>query len=53
MPIWSKKTSGSTSDNCGHLGLTFGRSQLLLYAFSWFNGKSTVSLVDTSGISLW
>lgn len=27
LPIWSKKTSGSTIDNCGHLGLIFGRNE--------------------------
>jgi len=48
---WNKKTTGST--NCGHLGLTFGRSESMLYAFSWFNSLSTVSLLDTDGNSIW
>jgi hypothetical protein len=50
---WIKNSSGSTSDNCGHLGLTFGRGELLLYAFSWFNSLSTVSLLDISGNPIW
>ena len=25
-PAWIKKTKGSDSKNCGHLGLVFGRS---------------------------
>ena len=25
----------------------------MLYAFSWYNGKSTVSLLDTIGNSFW
>jgi hypothetical protein len=50
---WSKKTIGSNSNNCGHLGLSFGRSESVLYAFSWFNGLSTVSLLDTAGNSIW
>jgi len=48
---WTKKTIGVT--NCGHLGLTFGRSESVLYAFSWFNSLSTVSLLDTAGNSIW
>jgi hypothetical protein len=48
---WTKKTTGST--NCGHLGLTFGRSESVLYAFSWFNSLSAVSLLDTAGNSIW
>ena len=35
----------------GHLGLTFGRGQLLLYAFSWYDSKATLSLLDISGNS--
>jgi hypothetical protein len=50
---WTKMTSGSSSTNCGHLGLTFGRSESVLYAFSWFNSLSTVSLLDTAGNSIW
>jgi hypothetical protein len=38
-PSWTKKTTGT--NNCGHLGLKFGRSESLLYAFSWFNSLST------------
>ena len=49
--IWIKKTIGSTATNCGHLGLAFGRSEAFLYAFSWYDGKSTVSLLDTNGNS--
>ena len=50
---WIKKTSGSTINNCDHLGLVFGRTNSFLYAFSWYNGKSTVSLLDTNGNSHW
>jgi hypothetical protein len=50
---WIKKTIFSTYVNCGHLGLTFGRGEQLLYAFSRFNSKSTVSLLDISGNSIW
>ena len=35
------------------MGLVFGRSELFLYAFSWYNGLATVSLLDTAGNSLW
>jgi hypothetical protein len=48
---WIKQTTGTT--NCGHLGLTFGRGEQLLYAFSWFNSLSTVSLLDISGKPIW
>ncbi len=51
--IWTKKTIGSDTTNCGHLGLTFGRSESVLYAFSWFNSLSTVTLLDTAGNSIW
>lgn len=50
-PIWIKKTIGTES--CGHLGLVFGRSESLIYAFSWHNGFSTVSLIDSNGNSIW
>ena len=52
-PVWILKTLGSSNTNCGHLGLAFGRSESFLYAFSWYNGKSTVSLLDTDGTSKW
>jgi hypothetical protein len=50
---WIKKTIGSSFNNCGHLGLAFGRSEAFLYAFSWYDSKSTVSLLDTDGNSIW
>jgi hypothetical protein len=50
---WIKKTIGISGTNCGHLGLVFGRTESLLYAFSWYDGKSTVSLLDSDGISKW
>ena len=49
--VWIKNTLGTT--NCGHLGLVFGRSELFLYAFSWYDSLSTVSLLDTNGNSKW
>ena len=50
-PVWRNQTLGTT--NCGHLGLVFGRTESLLYAFSWYNGLSTVSLLDIDGNSKW
>ncbi len=50
---WIKKTVGSSFSNCGHLGLIFGKTENLLYAFSWYNGLSTVSLLDSDGNSIW
>jgi hypothetical protein len=50
---WTKKTIGSSSTNCGHLGLTFGRSESVLYSFSRFNTLSTVTMLDTAGNSIW
>jgi hypothetical protein len=50
---WTKKTIGSDTTNCGHLGLTFGGTESMLYAFSWFNSLSTVTLLDTAGNSIW
>jgi hypothetical protein len=50
---WTKKTTGSSTSNCGHLGLTFGRDESMLYAFSWYNSLSTVTLLDTNGNSIW
>ena len=48
---WTKKTTGT--NNCGHLGLSLGRSESVLYAFSWFNSLSTVTMLDTAGNSIW
>ena len=50
---WTKKTVGSNPNNCGHLGLTFGRGEHLFYVFSWYNSLSTVSLLDINGNSIW
>jgi hypothetical protein len=50
---WTLKTAGSSTNNCGHLGLTFGRGESVLYAFSRYNRLSTVTLLDTAGNSLW
>ncbi len=50
---WIKKTIGSDMNNCGHLGLTFGRGEYFLYAFSRFNDLSTVTLLDIAGNSIW
>ncbi len=33
--------------------MTFGRSESVFYAFTYFNYLSTVSLLDTSGNSIW
>jgi hypothetical protein len=50
---WTKKTVGTSTNNCGHLGLTFGRSEALLYAFSRYNVLSTITLLDIAGNSKW
>jgi len=56
-PVWAKKTLSSTSllpwADCSHLGLAFGRDENFLYAFSWYNAKSTISLLDSNGLSYW
>ena len=51
--VWVKKTIGNSYSNFGHQGLVFGRSESLLYAFSWYNGSSTVSFLDADGNSKW
>ena len=50
-PVWKRRTHGT--NHYGHLGLVFGRSESFLYSFSWIDGESTVSLLDTNGISKW
>ncbi len=50
-PVWIKETI--LPNNCNHLGLVFGREQKFVYAFSWYNSLSTVSLIDTDGNSKW
>jgi hypothetical protein len=53
-PTWIKETAGgSTTSNCGNLGLTLGRQELLLYAFSFYDSLSTVTLLDIDGNSKW
>jgi hypothetical protein len=53
-PVWAKKTLKSTAvDDCSNLGLAFGRGENFLYAFSWYNSKSTISLLDSNGIAYW
>jgi len=53
-PVWAKKTLASTyMDDCSNLGLAFGRGENFLYAFSWYNSKSTISLLDTNGLAYW
>ncbi len=49
-PIWAKM---SLANGGGNLGLTFGRGELLLYAFSWYNNMATISLLDIAGNSKW
>jgi hypothetical protein len=51
-PTWYLKTVGNVN-NCGHLGLKFGRNENLLYAFSRINAFSTIILLDIHGNSLW
>ncbi len=52
-PIWAKSTIVTSSGSGGHLGLTFGREESILYAFSWFNSMATLSLLDIDGNSKW
>lgn len=51
--IWMKKTVYTLGFNCDHLGLVFGRLENQIYAYSWHNGQSTISLLDTDGNSKW
>ncbi len=46
---WIKKTLGTSA--CGHMGLDLGRNESFLYAYSQYNGISTLSLIDTNGNS--
>ncbi len=53
---WIKKTIGSFAVNCGHMGLTFGRGESFLYAFSFYYNTISdyvVTLLDTNGNSIW
>jgi len=50
---WTKKTIGSNTTNCGHLGLTFGRGESVMYAFSMYNSLSTVTFLDAAGNPIW
>jgi hypothetical protein len=53
-PVWAKKTKSSVSlSDCSNLGLAFGRSENFIYAFSWYNSKSTISLLDSNGLAYW
>ncbi len=47
--MWAKIATGS----CNHLGLIFGRIESLLYAFSHYNSKATLSLLDSDGNHKW
>jgi hypothetical protein len=54
-PTWAKKTipiAASPAD-CGHLGLEFGRSEELLYVYSWYNNLCTISMMTSNGNSIW
>jgi len=52
--VWAKKTLVSaTASDCLHLGITFGRNEIFIYAFSWYNSKSTISLLDINGAAKW
>jgi hypothetical protein len=48
-PVWAKISTGSWSN----LGLIFGRTESLLYAFSYFNSMATLSLLDSDGNEKW
>ncbi len=47
--MWAKISTGS----CSHLGLIFGRTESLLYAFSEYNSMATLSLLDSDGNQQW
>jgi hypothetical protein len=49
MPVWAKIATGS----CNHLGLIFGRTESLLYAFSYYNSMATLSFIDSEGNQKW
>ncbi len=48
-PVWAKMSTGS----CYNLGLIFGRTESLLYAFSGYNSMATLSLLDSDGNQKW
>jgi hypothetical protein len=48
-PVWTKISTGSYN----HLGLIFGRTESLLYAFSYYNSMATLSLLDSDGNQKW
>ncbi len=41
------------ASNAGHLGLTFGRRESFLYAYSFYDNKPILSLLDIFGNSKW
>jgi hypothetical protein len=48
-PVWARVTLGS----CSNLGLIFGRTESLLYEFSYYNSMATLSLLDSDGSQKW
>jgi hypothetical protein len=45
--------SPTAASDCGHDGLAFGRTESLLYPFSYQAGVCTVCLIDAAGNSFW
>jgi hypothetical protein len=46
---WSKRVVSL----CGNLGLTFGREEVLLYAYSGQGSSKAISLLDLNGNPMW
>ena len=51
-PAWTKDSLGGQS-SCYNLGLTLGRDDLFLYAYSVYNLVSTLSLMGIDGSTKW
>jgi hypothetical protein len=49
--MWAKTTFGTSI--CNNLGLIFGRTESLLYAYSEYNSMATLSLLDSDGNQKW
>jgi len=48
-PTWFLNTIAAGGSTCMHLGLTFGRNENLIYAFSMHSSFSTIILLDNKG----
>jgi hypothetical protein len=48
-PTWFLNTIAAVGSTCMHLGLTFGRNENLIYAFSMYSTFSSIILLDSKG----